>query len=90
MQISRNLFTHVSESHFDSRQDFALCVKGLYYPFKTPVRKIVEWIELNLMLGAKKIFMYVITISEELTTILHQYTAKGLVRSICLQPKFLK
>lgn len=40
------------------RKEFAVCVKGLDFPYKDISVRLVEWIELLLILGAEKIYFY--------------------------------
>jgi len=44
-------------------EKFAVCVKGLDYPYDDVSFKLVEWIELLSVLGNDKIFFYVLDVS---------------------------
>ena len=44
------------------REDFCVCVKPLDFPDRPQLAsRLMEWIEANLQLGAKKIVLYVYT-----------------------------
>ena len=58
---------------------FGLCVKATFFP-ETPELQVAEWIEANLMLGASKIIIYILYVSELMMKILKDYERKGKVR----------
>uniref|UniRef100_A0A2R5LM60 Glycosyltransferase family 92 protein n=1 Tax=Ornithodoros turicata TaxID=34597 RepID=A0A2R5LM60_9ACAR len=61
------------------RQDFAVCVKGLDFLKADLSVRLVEWIELLGILGAKKIFMYELEIHPNISKVLRYYQDRGLV-----------
>uniref|UniRef100_A0A023GAL3 Glycosyltransferase family 92 protein n=1 Tax=Amblyomma triste TaxID=251400 RepID=A0A023GAL3_AMBTT len=61
------------------KQDFAVCVKGLDFLKDDLSVRLIEWIELLNMLGAKKIFLYELEIHPNISKTLQYYQQKGLV-----------
>uniref|UniRef100_A0A131YJ70 Glycosyltransferase family 92 protein n=1 Tax=Rhipicephalus appendiculatus TaxID=34631 RepID=A0A131YJ70_RHIAP len=61
------------------KQDFAVCVKGLDFLKDDLSVRLIEWIELLNILGAKKIFLYELEIHPNISKTLQYYQQKGLV-----------
>lgn len=55
-----------------TRKDFAVCVKGLDFPQDISVR-LVEWIEMQFILGADTIFFYVLDVHPKVDLVLRFY-----------------
>ncbi|PSN44570.1 hypothetical protein C0J52_12436 [Blattella germanica] len=66
------------------RNNFAVCVKGLDFPLRDMSIRIAEWIELNLILGADKFFMYVYSVHPNFKRVLEYYSSKGILEVIPL------
>lgn len=61
------------------REDFAVCVKGLDFLFEDISVRLVEWIEMLNILGAKKIFLYELEVHPNISKVLSYYVKQGLV-----------
>ncbi|XP_022657968.1 uncharacterized protein LOC111248999 [Varroa destructor] len=61
------------------KQDFAVCVKGLDFLKDDLSVRLVEWIELLNILGAKKIFFYELEVHPNISKVLQHYVGKGIV-----------
>lgn len=61
------------------KQDFAVCVKGLDFLKDDLSVRLIEWIELLNILGAKKIFLYELEVHPNISKTLQYYQQKGLV-----------
>ncbi len=57
----------------------AVCVKGIFYPDPSAVPRLVEWLELQSILGVEKVFLHYISLSFEAMTMLRHYEQRGLV-----------
>ncbi len=57
----------------------AVCVKGLFFPDPSVVPRLVEWLELQFILGVEKIFLYHIMLSPDALAMLRHYERRGLV-----------
>lgn len=68
----------------ESRKDFAVCVKGLDFVIRDMSVRIAEWLELNLILGADKFFVYVYSVHPNLKRVLEYYSNKGVLEVIPL------
>ena len=66
------------------RKDFAVCVKGLDFAVRDISVRIAEWLELNLILGADKFFVYVYSVHPNLKRVLEYYSSKGVLEVIPL------
>ncbi|XP_033610033.1 uncharacterized protein LOC111871189 isoform X2 [Cryptotermes secundus] len=66
------------------RKDFAVCVKGLDFAVRDMSIRIAEWLELNLILGADKFFVYVYSVHPNLKRVLEYYSSKGVLEVIPL------
>jgi len=71
-------------SSSESRKDFAVCVKGLDFVIRDMSVRIAEWLELNLILGADKFFVYVYSVHPNLKRVLEYYSSKGVLEIIPL------
>ncbi len=56
-----------------------MCVKGISFSNPLMAPRIVEWIELLLILGAEKIFMHHYHIADEIMKVLQYYQDQGLL-----------
>lgn len=61
------------------KEDFAVCVKGLDFPEVDLSVKLVEWIELLLLLGAKRIFFHEFEIHPNMKKVMDYYEQRGKV-----------
>lgn len=61
------------------RKGFGVCVKGLEFLYDDVSAKLVEWVELILMLGADKIHMYELEVHANISKVLKYYEDKGKV-----------
>lgn len=61
------------------KQDFAVCVKGLDFLHDDLSVRVIEWIELLKLLGAKKIFLYELEIHSNLSKVVQHYQREGIV-----------
>ncbi|XP_064080894.1 uncharacterized protein LOC135197749 [Macrobrachium nipponense] len=59
------------------KEDFAVCVKGINYPFNDLSVRLTEWLELLFLLGANKVFMYDMEVHPNISKILSYYQDKG-------------
>lgn len=66
------------------RKDFAICVKGLDFAMRDISVKMAEWLELNLILGADKFYIYVYSVHPNLKRVLQYYSSKGVLELIPL------
>ena len=71
-------------SSSEPRKDFAVCVKGLDFVIRDMSVRIAEWLELNLILGADKFFVYVYSVHPNLKRVLEYYSSKGVLEIIPL------
>ncbi len=74
--------THIScipDDKFGMRPRLAVCVKGIFYPDPSAVSRLVEWLELQFILGVEKIFVHYISLSPEALAMLKHYEQRGLV-----------
>lgn len=60
------------------KEKFAICIKSLNY-FEDFSARLVEWIELQLLLGASKIFFYHLSLHPNVSKALKYYEQKGFV-----------
>ncbi|MPC76036.1 hypothetical protein E2C01_070437 [Portunus trituberculatus] len=60
----------------DRKADFAVCVKGMRFIKDESVR-LVEWLELNFLLGANKIYLYEIETHPNISKVLKHYENRG-------------
>uniref|UniRef100_T1K341 Glycosyltransferase family 92 protein n=1 Tax=Tetranychus urticae TaxID=32264 RepID=T1K341_TETUR len=68
------------------KQDFAVCVKGLDFLHEDLSVRLIEWIELLKILGAKKIFLYEMEIHSNISKVLHYYQIQGIVELTPIKP----
>lgn len=62
-----------------TKQDFAVCVKGLDFLHEDLSVRMVEWLELLRILGAKKVFLYDLETHPNISKVLNYYQEQGLV-----------
>ncbi|KAI2809534.1 hypothetical protein BLOT_000683 [Blomia tropicalis] len=62
-----------------SKQEFAVCVKGLDFLHEDLSVRLVEWIELLRLQGANKIFLYELEIHPNISKVLNHYQRDGIV-----------
>lgn len=70
---------HVVNQRPSYKQDFAVCVKGLDFLYEDISVRLVEWIEILNILGAKKIFLYELEIHPNISKVLAYYKKRGIV-----------
>lgn len=63
----------------DKKENFAVCVKGLDFLYEDISVKLIEWIELLHLLGAKKIFMYELETHPNVSKVLSYYAKKDMI-----------
>lgn len=63
----------------ETKKDFAVCVKGLDFPYKDISVRLVEWIELLLILGAEKIYFYNLQVHPRVEKTLKYLQSQGKV-----------
>jgi hypothetical protein len=61
------------------KEDFAVCVKALDFLHEDLSVRLVEWIELLRILGAKKIFIYELEAHPNITKVLNYYQSENVV-----------
>ncbi|KAJ8897470.1 hypothetical protein PR048_002816 [Dryococelus australis] len=66
-------------------RDFAVCVKGMDFPREDISRRLVEWLELNRLLGADEFFMYVYGVHPNIKKVLDRYSRAGVVKVVPLK-----
>ena len=62
----------------EEKKDFAVCVEGYFFQKSNPT-KLIEWIELLSILGAKKIFLYALDGNPDVWKVFDFYTMKGIL-----------
>lgn len=66
----------------EEKEDFAVCVKGLDFLNEDVSVRLVEWIELNHILGAAKIFIYILDVHPNVSKVLDYYERQGIVQTV--------
>ncbi|XP_066941202.1 uncharacterized protein [Macrobrachium rosenbergii] len=61
------------------KEGFAVCVKGMSYPFTDYSVRLIEWLELLFILGADKVFFYDYDMHPNISKVLSYYEEQGLV-----------
>ena len=64
--------------NYEEKRDFAVCVKGYFFQ-KSHATKLIEWIELLSILGAKKIFLYELEGNPYVRKVFDFYIKKGIL-----------
>ena len=64
--------------NYEEKKDFAVCVKAYFFQ-KSHVTKLIEWIELLSILGAKKIFLYELEGNPDVWKVFDSYIRKGIL-----------
>ncbi len=77
--LNKTHITCIPDDKFRMRPRLAVCVKGIFYPDPSAVSRLVEWLELQFILGVEKIFVHYISLSPEALTMLKHYEQRGLV-----------
>ena len=54
------------------KKQFGVCVKGLDFPDQDISHKLVEWIEILLVLGADTIFFYLFSVHKNVKKVFHR------------------
>ncbi|GFU18553.1 glycosyltransferase family 92 protein [Nephila pilipes] len=81
-KISNNL--KITYHNPGKREDFAVCVKGLDFLFEDLSVRLIEWIELLSILGAKKIFFYLLEVHPNISKVLSYYAKQDIIEVIPL------
>ncbi|XP_068084146.1 uncharacterized protein [Anabrus simplex] len=76
-----DVFLHIN-FHKARRRNFALCVKGMNFLDQDISVRLVEWIELNKLLGAEHFFIYVYSVHPNIQRVLNYYYGQGSVTTI--------
>ncbi|XP_054088592.1 uncharacterized protein LOC105208718 isoform X2 [Zeugodacus cucurbitae] len=63
----------------ETQLGFAVCVKGLDYPYADMGPRLVEWLEMQRLLGARKVITYKLALHPNLERVLEHYVAEGFV-----------
>lgn len=66
-------------SEVEARSTFAVCVKGLDFPYIDLSNRLAEWLEMQRLLGAEKVFMYEIDVHPNVRRLLDYYEKEGFV-----------
>ncbi|XP_054279522.1 uncharacterized protein LOC128997811 [Macrosteles quadrilineatus] len=61
----------------EKKKDFAVCVKGLDFPYQDVSVRLIEWIELLKVLGADKIIFYQYQVHQNISKVLKFYQEEG-------------
>lgn len=69
----------VNNARPQTKEDFAVCVKGLDFLHEDLSVRLVEWIELLRILGAKKVFLYELETHPNITKVLNYYQKENVV-----------
>ena len=59
------------------KKSIAVCVKGLDFPFSDLSVRIVEWFELLKILGADRVFIYEMSVHQNVSKVLEHYVKSG-------------
>ncbi|CAL4066096.1 unnamed protein product [Meganyctiphanes norvegica] len=82
---ANNLLRVMNNEPIDGhKKDFAVCHKGLDFPFYDISIKLVEWLELLNILGVSKVFFYEFNVHPNISRVLQYYTLRGRVEVIPL------
>ncbi|XP_075156581.1 uncharacterized protein LOC142229893 [Haematobia irritans] len=63
----------------EEKLPFAVCVKGLDFPYADISNRLAEWLELQRLLGAEKVYMYDIAVHPNVKKLLTYYETEGFV-----------
>ncbi|XP_046808761.1 uncharacterized protein LOC124420340 [Lucilia cuprina] len=63
----------------EKKKEFAVCIKGLDFPYIDLSYRVVEYLETLRVLGAEKVIMYNLEIHENTTKVLEYYQRTGFV-----------
>lgn len=63
----------------ETQHGFAVCLKGLDYPYVDMGPRLVEWFEMQRLLGARKVIAYKLALHPNLERMLEHYVAEGFV-----------
>ncbi|XP_037816434.1 uncharacterized protein LOC119606856 [Lucilia sericata] len=64
---------------FEKKKEFAVCIKGLDFPYKDISYRLVEYIESLRVLGAQKVIVYNLEVHDNVTKVLNYYQHTGFV-----------
>ncbi|XP_036338564.1 uncharacterized protein LOC118748296 [Rhagoletis pomonella] len=78
----RVLYEHPAAN--ETQHGFAVCVKGLDYLYDDMGPRLVEWLELQRLLGARKVITYKLVLHPNLARVLQHYVAEGFVELLPL------
>lgn len=63
----------------ETKHEFAVCVKGLNFLDTDISYKLIEWIEMQRLLGAQKVFFYKYDVTPDMDDVLRYYENAGIV-----------
>ncbi|XP_050330064.1 uncharacterized protein LOC126759372 [Bactrocera neohumeralis] len=63
----------------ETQHGFAICLKGLDYPNADMGPRLVEWLEMQRLLGARKVITYKLVLHPNLERVLEHYVEEGFV-----------
>ncbi|XP_050330063.1 uncharacterized protein LOC126759371 [Bactrocera neohumeralis] len=63
----------------ETQHGFAICMKGFDYPNADMGPRLVEWLEMQRLLGARKVITYKLVLHPNLERVLEHYVAEGFV-----------
>ena len=63
----------------EEKNNFAVCVRGLYFLKENLSVRLIEWIEILYILGASKIFLYDLNVHPDMKKVINYYAEKGIV-----------
>jgi Glycosyltransferase family 92 len=76
---TNNLKVIYNKLEAETKNPFAVCVKGLDFPDEDISVRMIEWLEVLASLGANKIFLYELEVHPNVTKVLKYYEKRGLV-----------
>jgi desulfoferrodoxin (superoxide reductase-like protein) len=62
------------------KTDFGVCVRNAVFPFEDKSKRYIEWIELQLAMGASQIYFYVMDVHPNIEKVFKYYEALGKIR----------
>jgi Glycosyltransferase family 92 len=62
------------------KSEFGVCVKNVMFPFEDNSIRFIEWIELQLAMGASQIYLYVMDLHPNIEKVFKYYETQGKIR----------
>lgn len=76
--VANKLVVHDNKKFFKRPEGIAICIKPLHYEYNK-VKNLIEFVELNRILGVNHFVLYNHTVGPEVGCILKKYEAEGIV-----------